>query len=304
MEFSGKIPRQHRNMRVEFAWMCALQAEHYCYKSSTNLLNDYDLIVVILPKKNLNLWIDSGVMEILRQKCKKFSIMQEGPSWYFQDYDVSTQFWFYNQLATTDILFVHNPFDKKYYSGLTGHKNVHVLQSLLIDEELQKIPEPSHKTGTMIGGNFVSWYGGFDSYITALSANDKIYCPSMGRKQEQEVLIKDINYLPYLDWLGWMTELSNMRLGIDLMRTHAAGTFALNCAYFGIPCIGYKGLYTQETCFPELSVDFGDMEKSQKVVQELSDSNYYRFISSRAKELYRLNFSESVFLERFKNCLK
>ena len=29
MEFSGKIPRIHDNMRTEFAWICALKADHY-----------------------------------------------------------------------------------------------------------------------------------------------------------------------------------------------------------------------------------------------------------------------------------
>jgi hypothetical protein len=29
MEFNGKIPRTHKNMRTEFAWMCALDATHY-----------------------------------------------------------------------------------------------------------------------------------------------------------------------------------------------------------------------------------------------------------------------------------
>ena len=28
MGFAGKIPRNHTNMRTEFAWMCALDAEH------------------------------------------------------------------------------------------------------------------------------------------------------------------------------------------------------------------------------------------------------------------------------------
>ena len=39
-----------------------------------------------------------------------------------------------------------------------------------------------------------------------------------------------------------------------MMRTHAAGTFALNCSYLGIPCIGYKGLDTQSTLHPDLSL--------------------------------------------------
>ena len=29
MGFQGKISRTHENMRVEFAWMCALEADHW-----------------------------------------------------------------------------------------------------------------------------------------------------------------------------------------------------------------------------------------------------------------------------------
>ena len=29
MGFQGKISRTHDNMRVEFAWMCALKADHW-----------------------------------------------------------------------------------------------------------------------------------------------------------------------------------------------------------------------------------------------------------------------------------
>ena len=29
MGFVGKIPRNHPNMRTEFAWMCSLNADHY-----------------------------------------------------------------------------------------------------------------------------------------------------------------------------------------------------------------------------------------------------------------------------------
>ena len=29
MGFTGKISRKHDNMRTEFAWMCALDADHY-----------------------------------------------------------------------------------------------------------------------------------------------------------------------------------------------------------------------------------------------------------------------------------
>ena len=50
MPFKGKIQRTHENMRVEFAWMCALGADHYNYRDVPT--KQYDLGIVIIPKKN------------------------------------------------------------------------------------------------------------------------------------------------------------------------------------------------------------------------------------------------------------
>ena len=221
--------------------------------------------------------------------------MQEGPHWYFQDYDVATQFWFYNTLVSSDILFVHNQMDKKYYEGLVGHRSVKVLPSLLIEDTVKDFTV-GEKSGVIIGGNFVSWYGGFDSYIVASDLGVKIFCPSMGRKQEQESDIKDITYLPYLTWYGWMMSLSSIKYGIHLMRTHAAGTFALNCAYYGIPCIGYRGLDTQEICHPSLTVDIGDIKRARELSRNLLDEDFYKKCSVESKSLYEKNYKESVFL--------
>ena len=44
----------------------------------------------------------------------------------------------------------------------------------------------------------------------------------MGRKQDQESMIEDITYLPYMSWREWIDNLSQYNIGIHLMRTHAA----------------------------------------------------------------------------------
>lgn len=293
MGFSGKIPRNHRNMRVEFAWMCALGADHFpCTVTPTDY---YDLIIVILPKKNLNVWIREDYIEKFRKYTKKLAIMQEGPHWYFQDYDVQTQFWFYNVLVSADILFTHNQTDKRYYEGITGHTSVMVMPSLMIEDMVDNI-RPTSKSGVMVGGNFVNWYGGFDSYIVAQDIGEQIHCPSMGRKQPQEDSIGNIKYLPYLDWVGWMDRLSTIKYGIHLMRTHAAGTFALNCAYFGIPCIGYTGLDTQDICHPSLTVNLADVKRARELARELLDESFYKKCSDESRKLYEKNYREPTFI--------
>ena len=46
MGFTGKIPKEHPNMRTEFAWMHALDADHYNIHSP---IEGYDVVFVIFP---------------------------------------------------------------------------------------------------------------------------------------------------------------------------------------------------------------------------------------------------------------
>lgn len=287
MNFNGKVPRTHTNMRTEFAWMVATNADHYNINQTPN--KKYDLGITIIPKKN-------PLFDINRLKtvCNKVAVMQEGPHWYFQDYTLDKQINYFNTLRQADIIYVHNRSDKKYYSGLTSHSDIRVMKSLMIEDAVGKVNKVERK-GVIIGGNFVSWYGGFDSYIVASSIYDKVTAPAMGRKQQGEEQLVDI--LPYMEWKDWIHKLNKFKVGIHLMRTHAAGTFALNCAYLGIPCIGYRGLDTQEVCHPDLTVEVGDIEKAKLLLKKLdTDEDFYYINSRNAKSLYQENYNESNFL--------
>jgi len=294
MDFRGKIPRTHENMRTEFAWMCALDADHY--PIGVIPVEEYELGITIIPKKNPNFDLES-----LKTACKKVAVMQEGPNWYWQDYDLPKQVWYFNTLAAADIIYTHNEIDRKYYQGLTNHPDVRVMQSLMIEDAIDRealTPEESRE-GVIIGGNFVSWYGGFDSYSVAREISEKVFAPSMGRKQPREEYL--LTHLPYTSWRNWITQLSRFKYGIHLMRTHAAGTFALNCAYLGIPCIGYKGLDTQEICHPNLTVELGDLLAAKKLIRELRDNrSFYEQQSLIAKANYQREYREEHFIQHFK----
>jgi hypothetical protein len=286
MGFQGKISRTHENMRTEFAWMVALNADHYNINSIPT--KQYDLGIIIIPKNNPNFNINE-----LKIICKKIAVMQEGPHWYFQDYDLSKQIWYYNTLIESDIIFTHNKVDKIYYKGLTNHPNIKIMPSLMIEDAIGKLKRVD-RNGVIIGGNFVNWYGGFDSYIVAQEITDTVYAPSMGRKQSGEEEL--VNHLPYMNWKQWIHKLNEFKIGIHLMRTHAAGTFALNCAYLGIPCIGYEGLDTQEICHPELTIKLGDLEEAKKLITSLKeDEKFYNHCSHITKQHYKKYYSEDKF---------
>lgn len=293
MPFNGKVPRTQPNMRTEFAWMVGLGADHYN-------LNDipeqyYELGIVITPKNSP----ERVNLNRIKQFCKKIGVMQEGPFWFYQDYPLQNQIHYYNNLVEADIIFAHNEQDAKYYRGLTNHSDVRVLQSLMISDAVGELPTED-RSGIMIGGNMVSWYGGFDSFMLANSVTDEIYSPQMGRKQLGESEL-GITQLPYLQWNEWIKELNKRKLGIHMMRTHAAGTFALNCSYLGIPCIGYEELDTQRILHPNLSVENGDLETARKLVNKLwNDLDFYEENRILTKELYNKHYTDAVFKKNFK----
>ena len=304
MGFMGKYPRNYPMMRTEQAWPCALEAE--CFPFNYTPTDKFDLAIVIIPKMKVADWINTNTFSNIKTYAKKIAIMQEGPHWCFQDYSLPEQVWYYNTIRQADILLVHNKQDKKYYEGITNHPDVRIMPTLMIEDpiDISTLTHVNDRKGTMIGGNFVSWYGGFDSFIIASEIDEPILSPSMGRRQEGESQL-GINQLPYLQWNEWIVALSQCKIGVHLMKTHAAGTFALNCAYLGIPCIGYKGLDTQEICHPDLSVDLGDLVSARKMIRTLrDDEDFYNACSEQAKLNYVKYYHEDIFNSTFKKQLE
>ena len=157
----------------------------------------------------------------------------------------------------------------------------------MITDEIKPTTKPEDRNGVIIGGNMVRWYGGFDSYMVAQEFGVPISAPSMGRKINREDEL-DINHFPYMTWVEWINNLSQFKYGVHLMPTHAAGTFTLNCAFHGIPCIGYVDLDTQEELHPHLTVADGDMEQAKQYARELKeDEEFYKECSETSREYYQ-----------------
>ena len=286
-----RYPRDFPNSRTEVGWCLALDAPMCALEVLPE--EHFDLGIVIIPKNNPKVSLD-----FIRKCCDKVAVMQEGPHWYFQDYKIEQRFHYYNSLVSADWVYCHNKSDVKYYLGL-GCKDVRVMRSLMIPEGL--IPRNEWGDATMVGGNMVSWYGGFDSYMVAREIGNPISAPSMGRKQRQEDAIEDIQYLPYLTWREWIKNLSQYSIGVHLMRTHAAGTFAMNCGFHGIPSIGYKGLDTQEILHPLTTVEVGDLQKAKEIgVRLKKDEDFYNLCMKTAIKRFKQYYTEEAWLENWR----
>ena len=143
--YQGKVFRDNLNMRTDLAWICSLEADHWNVNQSPN--QQYDLGIVIIPKKDPQFDLNK-----LKQYCNTIAVMQEGPNWYWQDYPLQQQIWYFNTIQEADFMFVHNESDKKYYKGLTG-KECKILPSLMIEDSIKDLPQVE-RNNVMIGGNF------------------------------------------------------------------------------------------------------------------------------------------------------
>lgn len=274
---SGKVPQSFPNARTEYGWAYNLDADMFPLNQAASIPSNMDLLIFIIPKK-IQPNNDESIVAFLKTKAKKVAVMQEGSFWNFQDLDLTRQIWYSNEYASSDYIFCHNESDAKYYRGIYPNIPVMILRTAMIEYTLSSVTKSSSEN-TMIGGNFCSWYGGFDSYIVAQEFKTDIYAPAMGRKKDGEEQL--LNILPYMNWTGWMEELSKYKYAVHLMRTFGAGTFAMNCGYWGIPCVGYKGLDTQEYIHPHTSVDVGDIEAARLIAKKLRDDSYFYDLCSQ-----------------------
>lgn len=312
----NKVSADHPNMRTEFAWMHALSAEHFTIQKHA-MVKGFDAVIIIFPKGRVFLnacgsrindgknpvsnLLASNLVDQLKQNNSKVYYMQEGPHWLYNDYELADQINFYNMLAACDGVFAHNIEDVKYYRGLLPGKSVHVMPTLMIDKAIAHIkPQPEEKA--IIGGNFARWYGGFESYIIAQEFNVPIWGQTSHAMRDGEDQL--FHHLPRVFWTEWMEQLSSFKYAVHLMPTVAAGTFSLNCAYFGIPCIGNKNVDTQRICHPQLSVDIHDLDSARELASRLvEDQEFYKNCSDAARVNYQTYYSKELFVEKVVNIL-
>lgn len=315
--YLGKWPTTFANARTEIAWQIALDSEHYPIHQYVEV-KGYDHVFIIFPKGKTFLnaegtrilnernpvsnLLGAELAEVLKKYNKAVYYVQEGPHWLYNDYELVDQIHYYNLLSTCDGIFAHNESDVVYYKGLFPGKPVHVIPTLMIEETIKNIV-PTKQNKVVLGGNFARWYGGFESYIVAKEFEVPIFGQSSHARREKEEEL--LNTLPRLLWVDWIKTLSEFRYAVHLMPTVAAGTFSLNCAYLGIPCIGNLDVDTQRLCHPELAVRVNDVQKARELATKLkTDQEFYVKCSVEAKENYRKYYDLDLFKYKINSILR
>jgi hypothetical protein len=264
--------------------------------------NSYDIGILIVPK-TLHNYADIPILEELKRIANKTSFMQEGPSWFYQDIPLNLSIHFFNIMNGVDFVLAHNECDRVYYEGLLN-KPAYINPTLMIEDAIGTLKTAIRKD-VIIGGNFGRWYGGFDSYVVANQFECDIYAPSMGRMKDEELVIDGIQHLPYLNWKQWIHKLNDFKYAVHLNPNTIGGTFYLNCAYLGIPCIGNINANTQRLCFPDTSINVQNLGHAKEIANKLkTDIDFYNHCSNQAKELYMKNFHKSVYIQQLESIIK
>lgn len=306
--YSGVVSRNNPNMRTDQAWVCALQATHYCifhildFASRTlcNIHDTYDIGIVIIPKERNREHLSNQsypLVSNLKQVCNKVLVMQESTHWDWQDDSFNSMVWYYNQLVEADSILCHNDIDLAYFNGITNNP-AFVFPTLMIEDTVNVCSDQQDRV--FVAGNWHTTYRGFDSWVISQEFEAPVVGFKSGKFKSGEEQ-NGIDYLPWMNWSTFMFELSKCKYGVQTYQA-SAGQFPLNCGYLGIPCIGYNDINTQKHLFPDLSVPRGDILQARKLAKLLvEDRDFYNEVSSNSQHLYRTLYSEDVFLQKWKN---
>jgi hypothetical protein len=285
-------------MRTDVAWVCALDATHHSIPKLQSLSDNlYDVGVMILPK-NREMLLNYPLLKQYRRVCKKVTVMQESYYNYWQDSPIAEQIWYFNFIASMDLIFCHNDVDLQYYNGLTNVRT-ELLPSVMITDDIVKRNEWGD--AVILGGNWVKDYGGFDSYQVALELGHPITAVTTGRMKPEEDEI--LNHIPWVMWREWIDILSQFNVGVQL-GTASAGTFNLNCSFHGIPCIGYSNVNTQKILHPLTTVEVGEIDKAKEIANKLKEDKFYNLCMETTLKRYENYYSEEIFLEHWNGIWK
>jgi len=311
MGFEGYFPVNYPNLRVLETQLLYLEAYHLpiqkiitegkTYKGSL-LYNigkgDFEKSYISDLYHNYH-----NIVGLLQEKFEGVYIYQDGEIGWWNQVDTRLQAWWYNQLRAASGILVPNSTDVSFYKGLFPDKEIKVIRSVMTDEGLDKTKFKPKENRTIVTGPLTREYNGFSQLLLAHNLDMPVDIPPMGEsrmpKDSWEMAPNlGVNYLQYMSWTEWMYNLSRYKVGYMMSAATASGSFALNCAYLGIPCIGDKRADTQSILFPDLAIDVFDNEKALELTLKLkNDLDFYIEVSNKAKRLYKQEFTKEKMLK-------
>lgn len=308
MGLIGKMPEDNPNMRVFESQVHAWDATHLPIHKVLNENTKYDGdVAVVLPKGNMDKeiisWLVNNHFDTFKDLREKFTgkvyWIQDGEAGYWNQQDVTLQLWWYNNVANCDGIICTNETEISFYSGMFPGKPISVARACMAYVPTIDVPREDK---TIISGPLTREYNGLQQIIVAKRFANEIYIPPMG----QERMPQDswntadhlgVKYLDYMDWKTWMDQLGTYSYAVNLPGVTGTASFSMNCAWWGIPCIGDNMADTQRICYPKTSVDYNDIRSAVEIADKLKNPEFYREVAEYASETVRKEFTQERFLE-------
>jgi len=298
----GKLDPMGLNNRTVESWILAMDCPNLPIWNVIKEDTTYDMIAYVVIPKGIeqSKYLVSehpDLMQNLKSKFSKVYVIQEGEIGYYSHRSVTEQVWWYSQLYYCDRLYVHNEYDTKYFKGLFPDLDIRVIRTMMSTSALDENKFLPKEERAIICGPMTFDYLGFHQAIIAQELGCPIDIPPMGRDRMPKdsydmAAASGVNYLEYNIWTDWMYNLSKYKYAYMMSLGTAAGSFALNCGYLGIPCIGDERADTQKLLFPELSVDIYDIEKGRNLTKKLrDDKDFYSDTVKHANDIYIKEFN-------------
>ena len=308
---TGKLDPQAQNNRTVESWILAMDCVNLPIYSVLEENTQYDLdAYVVIPKgiEQTNFLISKypDLIQNLKSKFNNIFVIQEGEVGYYSRRSVTEQVWWYSQLYYCDRLYVHNQHDTRYFKGLFPSLDIRVIRTMMSDDAIDKTKLLPKEERAILCGPMTYDYLGFNQAIIAQELDCPIDIPPMGADRMPKDSLPmakatGVNYLDYNIWTDWMYNLSKYKYAYMMGAGTAAGSFALNCAYVGVPCIGDNRTDTQLLLYPNLAVDIYDLQTARELTIKLrDDKDFYSDTVKYANDIYIKEFTSKRLREMLK----
>jgi len=281
LNYFGTISSDYQmGLRPPMSWISALKPFHCPYSRIDEIpYNDFDITILSCLHENVD--VLNINLEKIKNITKKILFQHDSDHRYFYKKNSLSRSYMLNYIiSNVDAVLVHNDLDKQYYQSLF-QKPCFIHEQLIFDT-YSYLDIPQQKSGVILGG-IDDRYGALDGLFLIYNIiNEKIYC--FGDFEPIPEVIKIENTWDYIEY---NKILSKFKIALNLTPMAIGGSFPLQCAMVGVPCVGWDNSHTLKKCFPDLVAPYGDFESLRIILNKLNtEDDFYNKVASQARHIF------------------
>lgn len=252
----------------------------------------FDLVMVNLRPEN----IEAGIKVKQRSKAKLVVFLDREVDYFTTHTPRVLQARMVELLNTADAVAVLHVESIPFFRALT-HRPVGLVGLPFPLDKVREMCPPVQKNIIIeLGSSIRSAFTDNGNALVNLAALSAIGLPGiidMLDPVEEEYLRSIREYVPLpkitlrknsQGWDQYITRANYSLLGLHLDHGHTWGSFPLECAAVGMPCVSSPSLFTQKTLFPGLCVSHHNITGAADMVRKLvSDAGFYEEAVSYAQ---------------------